>query len=369
MLRRTAAAFFGALHRDCVLDLGVRSTRVKSGVSATGLQSPLHEVNQARTPFIRLLLSEHLVLLLSVVYLVAATPFVPSFASSSNFANLLSTLLPLFVVATGQTLVLITGGIDLSVTSIIALSSITGAKIMSGDGGWLAGSAWAVPAAIAAMLAVGACVGLLNGLAVTRLQMPPFMVTLVSMMFFSGLAIWLTRSANIGRLPDAFNAIGGRTPLALGAAAFLGLLTATALGRTLWGAWLYAVGHNRRVALISGVPVRTVCVSAYVASGLLASAASVLYTGQAESGSPILAQRLLLDIVGATVIGGTSLLGGKGKIQWTLSGVLFLKLIDNSLNLLDLSHFTIMMVKGAVILLAAVIDSVRARHSTRGTSP
>jgi ribose transport system permease protein len=109
------------------------------------------------------------------------------------------------------------------------------------------------------------------------------------------------------------------------------------------------------------VPVGGVVISAYVISGLFAAAASVLYTGQAESGSPVLAQRLLLDIVGATVIGGTSLFGGRGKILWTLFGVLFLKLIDNSLNLLDLSYFTIMMVKGAVILLAALMDSVRVK--------
>lgn len=133
------------------------------------------------------------------------------------------------------------------------------------------------------------------------------------------------------------------------------------LSRSLWGRWLYAVGHNPRASLISGVPVNGVIVSAYVISGLLAAVASVLYTGQAESGSPVLAQRLLLDIVGATVIGGTSLFGGKGKILWTLFGVLFLKLIDNSLNLLDLTYFSIMMVKGAVILFAAFMEAVRSK--------
>ena len=114
-------------------------------------------------------------------------------------------------------------------------------------------------------------------------------------------------------------------------------------------------------AISSGVPVNGVLVSAYVVSGLFAAVAAILYTGQAESGSPVLAQRLLLDIVGATVIGGTSLFGGRGSIAGTLCGVLFLKLIDNSLNLLDLSHFAIMMVKGAVILLAALVDTLRRR--------
>ena len=107
-----------------------------------------------------------------------------------------------------------------------------------------------------------------------------------------------------------------------------------------------------------------VVVSAYVVSGFLAALAAVLYTGQAETGSPVLGQRIFLDIIGATVIGGTSLSGGKGKVLWTVFGVLFLKLVDNSMNLLNLSIFTITMAKGAVILLAACLDSARARLGT-----
>ena len=318
---------------------------------------------EPRTPnaFVRLLQSEYLVLFLSAVYFLVFLPITPGFASPGNFANLLATLLPLFIVAMGQTVVLITGGIDLSVSSIIALCSITGAAIMSGDHGWLAGHPLAVPVAIGAMLVVGALVGWLNGLAVTRFKMPAFIVTLTAMMFFSGLAVWLTKSRNIGNLPAAFNVIGGKTWLALTVTLILAAAAHVMLCRSLWGRWLYATGHNARAALISGVPVAGVTISAYVVSGSFAAVASVLYTGQAESGSPVLAQRLLLDIVGATVIGGTSLFGGRGKILWTLFGVLFLKLIDNSLNLLDLSYFTIMMVKGAVILLAALMDSVRVK--------
>jgi ribose/xylose/arabinose/galactoside ABC-type transport system permease subunit len=214
------------------------------------------------------------------------------------------------------------------------------------------------------MLLVGALVGLLNGIAIAQFRMPPFIVTLTSMMFFSGLAIWFTQSKNIGNLPAVFNALGGKTWLASLISAPLAGAAHVMLNRSLWGRWLYAVGHNPRTSLVSGVPVGGVIISAYVVSGLLAAVASVLYTGQAESGSPVLAQRLLLDIVGATVIGGTSPFGGKGKILWTLFGVLFLKLIDNSLNLLDLSHFTIMMVKGGVILFAALLDAARNRMLT-----
>jgi ribose transport system permease protein len=106
----------------------------------------------------------------------------------------------------------------------------------------------------------------------------------------------------------------------------------------------------------------------YAASGLCAGVAAVLITGRLETGSPVHWQKNLLDIIGATVIGGTSLFGGRGKVMWTVSGVLFLTLLDNSLNLLNLSHFTIMMVKGGVILLAALLDALRVKLSVNRPS-
>ena len=313
-------------------------------------------MSQARSRYLQ---SEHLVLILSIVYCLALAPFTPGFVSLSNASNLLSTLFPLFIIGVGEMLVLITGGIDLSVTSILGLSSVTGAAILNRNSGLLSFSSVSIPAAILAMLTAGALVGLANGLAISKLKMPPFIVTLTSMMFVSGLAVWSTRSRNIGNLPETFNQIGSSWVCALGIAAMLGLGVHAGLTRTVWGGWLYAIGHNSRSAYISGVPVASVTISAYLASGILSAAASILYTGQAESGSPVLGQRLLLDVIGGVVIGGTSLFGGRGKVLWTLLGVLFLKLLDNSLNLLDLSYFVIMMIKGAVILLAAIIDAAR----------
>lgn len=307
----------------------------------------------------RLLGSENLILFLTLGYFGVMAPFTPDFATPGNLANVLSTALPLFVVAMGQTIVLITGGIDLSVTSTIALTSVAGAALMNADNGWLAGSVLAVPVGLLVMLLVGGIVGLLNGAAITAFRMPPFIVTLTSMMFFSGLAVWLTRSQNINDLPDTFNALGGKTSIAFALTVVLAIGAHVMLRRSLWGRWLYAVGHNPTAARISGLPVAGVVISAYLASGVLAAMGSVMLTGQAETASPVLGQRILLDVIGATVIGGTSLFGGKGKILWTLCGVLFIKLIDNSLNLIGLSYFAITMVKGGVILLAAVLDSAR----------
>jgi ribose/xylose/arabinose/galactoside ABC-type transport system permease subunit len=323
------------------------------------------EAKALRNPFA----SEYSVFYLTILYFIALAPFTPGLASADNAANIFSNLLPLLVVALGQTVVLITGGIDLSVTSTIALSSVLGAMVMSGDQGWLGGSRWVTPAGVVAMLLVGAGVGLLNGAAITLFRMPAFIVTLTTMMFTSGLAIWLTESKTIYNLPASFNAIGKGSffvvPYALVVTALLALALHVMLSRSLLGRWLYAIGHNARAAEVSGVPVGRTTRLAYVISGLCAAAASILYTGRIETGSPVLGQRILLDVIGAAVIGGTSLFGGRGKVAWTVCGVLFITLIDNSLNMMGLSYFFIMMVKGGVILLAALLDAWRNRLLAR----
>lgn len=317
----------------------------------------------------RVLVSEYLVLYLCVAYVLILWPFVPDLVSGENLGNVVSNMLPLLVVAIGQTFVLIAGGIDLSVTSIVALSSVLGASVMTADGGLLAGSALAAPAGILAMVLVGLSLGLLNGVAVTKFEMPPFIVTLTAMMFSSGFAIWLTQSRNIFNLPPAFNAIGTGAsfsiPNALILTAALGAVAHLALSRTLFGRWLYAIGTNAKACVVAGVPVDRTIILAYVVSALCAALASILYTGRLETGSPVLGQRIFLDVIGAAVIGGTSLFGGKGKILWTVFGVLFITLLDNSLNLLGLSYFVISIVKGGVILSAALVDRARTRLAGR----
>ena len=307
----------------------------------------------------RWVLSEYLVLLLSAVYFAVVWPFTAGVSDPANLANILAAMLPLLVVALGQTFVLISRGVDLSVTSTMALSSVAGAMVMNAETGWMRHSNFAVPVGLTAMIGVGVLLGSVNGFAVTRLRMPPFLVTLTTMIFVSGLAILLTKSKNIFGLPAAFNAIGASILPAVSVTLFIAVAAHLILSRTLFGRWLYAVGHNVRTAHLSGVPTVRVMLGAYMICGMCAAVASVLLTGRLETASPIMGQRMLLDVIGATVIGGTSLYGGKGKVLWTVFGVLFLTLIDNTLNLQNLSHFVIMTVKGAVILLAAVLDAIR----------
>lgn len=312
--------------------------------------------------FDRLLRSEYFVLILAVGCFLILAPFAPGLATTGNLESILTLLLPLLLLSVGQSFVLLTGGIDLSIASTVGLTSVLGALAVNLDQGWFGPTAWAVPASIALMVAAGIGVGLLNGLAVVALRMPAFIVTLTSMMFVGGCAIWLTQSKGVGNLPASFNALGGRTAIALPLTVLAAAAAHLALGRTLFGRWLYAVGHNSRTARVSGVPTAAVAVAAYALSGLFAAFASVLLTGQAETGSPVAGQRLLLDAIAAAVIGGVSLFGGKGTIQGVFFGVLFVRILDNSLNLIGLSYFAIMIVKGCAIVFAAWLDAWKTRR-------
>ena len=302
----------------------------------------------------RLIRSEYFVLLLCGAWALLACFAVPDFASPENLVNVIAAMIPLLIVAVGQTVVVLTGGIDLSATSIIGFASVAGALTMTGGGGA------AAIAGVAVMILTGLLTGAANGAAVAFLRMPPFIATLATMMFVSGAAVWITRSANVPGIPESFLVGGSSLPLvAILAAVSCGachwLLTRTRLGQ-----WLYAAGRNAKTAVASGVPVGRTLVFAYALSGVFAALGSILYTARLETGSPVLGQRILLDVVAAVVIGGTSLFGGRGRVVWTLFGVLFITLIDNTLNLLGVSNFAVLMVKGLVILAAALMDRARS---------
>jgi ribose/xylose/arabinose/galactoside ABC-type transport system permease subunit len=220
--------------------------------------------------------------------------------------------------------------------------------------------------------------------------MPSFMVTLVTLMFFSSAAIWITQSQNIVNLPEAFNKLGTGDivsvyfgekglpeikrrdilpfvtyPMLISVA--LAIAAHLLLSRTVFGRQVYAVGNNPKAAEISGVPVTRIIIAVFVIAGFCAAVASVLYSARLSGGRPTIGGgSVLLDIIGATVIGGTSLTGGKGKIGWTVVGVLFFVLLSNTLNYMRLSAFHIDMAKGAIILAAALLDVLRTRFLVRG---
>ncbi len=320
----------------------------------------------------RLLLSEYLVLLLTVLYVVLMALLVPEILAAATWADIVAAMMPLLVVSVGQAFVLIVAGIDLSATSNLAISSVLAAAVMTLDGGPFAWApAWlAIAAGVATFVAVGSALGAVNGTCVTRFGMPPFIVTLTTMMFFSGLAIWVTTlltddGSSIGNLPSGFAFLGqGRIagiPFSVLIALAVCVAAHVTLSRTLYGRWLFAIGINPRAAEVSGVPVRHAVFWAYVICGACAGIAAILYTARLETGTPVLGQRILLDVVGAAVIGGVSLFGGKGKVIWVVFGALFLTVVDKGLSLLGLSLASVFAIKGGVILAAAIADAQRQR--------
>ena len=316
----------------------------------------------------QILLSEYLVCWLCVAYFTAMIPIVPGWLSSWSLANLVTTMLPLTVVAAGQMVTLISAGIDLSLTATIAFASVIGASIMS-ESGFVPNPILGVPFALICMLVVGAVIGAINGCSVAWLRMPPFLVTLATGMFFSGAAILYTSkvsaTTSIGGLPHGFKMLTHEPtpflPNHLWLVIFVLAILSVILNRTVFGSSLFAVGINPKAARVSGIAVERTLLATYVASGILAAIAAIMLTAQQETGDPKLAMNKLLDIIGATVIGGTSLFGGKGRIGWTVFGVLFLVLIDTSLTMQGLSDEVVMISKGSVILVAACLDAMRTR--------
>jgi ribose/xylose/arabinose/galactoside ABC-type transport system permease subunit len=331
----------------------------------------------------RLLMSEFFILYVCLFFFVVLIPFIPVIATPYNLSNLFSNIWPLFAVAIGQTFVLIIAGIDLSQGAVISLASVVGAaliatkvdpnvfaqspiwgKLLFEDGALLAHTPLGVPVALLAMLLIGALIGLINGVIIAYARIPAFMVTLVTNMFFGAFAIYLVKSENIISLPGGYTAIGAEMGL-LSYPLLITVVLAVAaqfiLSRTMFGRWLYAIGTNIRAALVSGVPTQRAIVLTYVFSGFCAAVASILYSSRMEMGRPTLGAPLLLDIIGGAVIGGSSLAGGKGKIIWTFFGVIFLSLLGNALSLLNVPFFWIEIVKGSVILLAALLDVARVR--------
>ncbi|PCJ96287.1 MAG: hypothetical protein COA50_07520 [Flavobacteriaceae bacterium] len=307
--------------------------------------------------------SENTTVYVCVLYYFIMAIFVPGFFTIHNSWNLLFNLLPLLIVAIGQTYVMLGAGIDLSVTSIVAMTSIIGGYCLSDITAFIEPVWLRIVFSLGAMLLTGALIGLINGVSVAKLGMPAFMVTLTTMMLFSGTAIWLTRSQNSYMLPESFVNMPYTSLWFIPLPLLIGLVVVGIayflLNNTLYGEWLPSVGMNSKTAAISGVKVQSTTIWSYIICGCCAAVASILYTARLETGSPVMGQHILLDVIGSVVIGGTSLFGGVGKIQWTVIGAVFIIMLDNSLNLMGMSYFLIMIIKGLVILLAAMMNLLK----------
>jgi len=292
----------------------------------------------------------------------------PDFLKRDNLLNIANQISVIAIVAIGMTFVIITAGIDLSVGSLIALSAVTSTLLIrEAAGGLQAGPVGMVAACLGGIL-LTALVGAFSGLMVTRLQIPPFIVTLGMMLVAGGSAYWLSSGESISQVPAAFIWLGrGTSWFRIPNAAILMLLLYVAAHvlttRTPLGRYLYAVGGNSEAARLSGVPVRRVLLFAYVTSGALAGLGGVVMASQLKSGSPNYGQMYELYVIAAVVVGGTSLAGGQGKVFGTLIGAFIIAVIQNGMNLTGIESYTQRIVLGGVILLAVCIDKMKRQFS------
>lgn len=281
----------------------------------------------------------------------------PHFLTVSNLLNVAEQTAINAVVAVGMTFVIVSGGIDLSVGSMVALSGVVMASALRAE--------WPVPAALAAGLLVGTACGLLNGLLVTKGRLPPFIATLGLMSVARGAALVYTEGRPISGFGAGFRSLAtGRVleiPVPVLYTALVYVVGYVLLTRTRFGRYVYAIGGNEEATRLSGVAVGFHKTMVYALSGATAALAAVLLTARLNSAQPIAGMMYELDAIAATVIGGTSLLGGEGSLGGTLVGALIMGVLRNGLNLLGVSSFLQQIVIGVVIIAAVVVDSALKR--------
>lgn len=319
---------------------------------------------------IQMLIANNAILFIWGLFFIVAVATIEGFATAYNLKSYVINCSVLLIAACGLTFPTLNGGIDFSMTSIISLVSTISAYIMVSTS--LAGTVFAIPVAILVSIGIGAAIGSINGLAVSRLKMPSFVVTLSTMMIFAGVAVWFGsvfyEKVSLSGLPKAFTALGGKGtfwlwPIVIAAAVFF--LSHWLLTRTIFGRRIYAVGINPKTAAISGIPVKKTIFQLSLISGIFAAIAGLVYTAKNGAGVVSLGDEMFINFVGAVVIGGTSPFGGFGGVKKTLYGVLFIMLVSNILNLLGVDYTIYDVVKGICILLAAALELVTRRMKVK----
>lgn len=305
-----------------------------------------------------------LILLVLVLALSILTPLVRGeqfFLTSRNLIQVLQQASVNLIIAIGMTFVITSRGIDLSVGSIVALSGVVAGIAMREGAGPYLGFTIAV--------ATGAACGAFNGLLITRLKLAPFIVTLGTLGVFRGLALVLTEGRPIyGFSREYLQIFAGRiggVPVQVIIALTLALVFWWVLTRTRFGKYTIAIGGNEETARLAGIAVEWTKFKIYTLTGLLTGVAGALLTARLSSADPVAGQLFELDAIAATIMGGTSLMGGEGTIGGTIVGALVISLVRNGMNLLNVPTFWQQLVLGTVIILAVILDQLRRRAAAR----
>ncbi|OOE59004.1 ribose ABC transporter permease [Salinivibrio kushneri] len=296
--------------------------------------------------------------LIALLVLIVVMSFLNSnFFMVDNLLNILRQTSVNAIIAVGMTLVILTAGIDLSVGSVLALCGAFAASLIAVEVPVLV----AVPTALFA----GAAIGAMTGVVVAKGKVQAFIATLVAMTLYRGVTMVYTDgrpiSAGFTETADAFAwfgtgyLLGIPVPVWLMAIVFIGAWYL--LNHTRFGRYIYALGGNESAARLSGINVDRIKIGVYSLCGMLAALAGIIVTSRLSSGQPTAGTGYELDAIAAVVLGGTSLMGGKGKIMGTLIGALIIGFLNNALNLLDVSSYYQMIAKAVVILLAVLVDN------------
>ena len=302
--------------------------------------------------------------LLILAILVAAFALTqPTFISERNVQNVIVQSSLIAAIALGELLVIITKGIDLSVGSVMALSTVMGVVAFHDLG-------WAPPLVILVILATGAVVGTINAVVYVKGRAPhPFVVTLAMMGIARGLALIISDGQPVSGMPQAVQTAGagylGPVPvpglIVLGFAAVLWFFTT----RQVWGRWIYAVGGDPDAAREVGIPVDRVIMSVYIISGLCAGLAGLLIAGRTNSGFPTAGNLAEMDAIAGVIIGGASFLGGRGSVVNAMIGAVIVGVIRNGLNIVGVNTYAQYVAVGLIILVAVQIDVLRSRIETK----
>jgi ribose transport system permease protein len=283
------------------------------------------------------------------------------FLTAGNLSNLVRQVAIFAIIAVGQLLVILTAGIDLSVGSVLGLSGCVTAQLLVGG--------WPIPVAVLVGLLIGAALGLVNGLLVTRLGLPPFIATLGMLGIARGMVLVITDAKTVQGLPESFQTIANGTVLGIPNLLIIAVVIVAAawfvLTRTVFGRYIYAVGSNPESARLAGVPVQAVTVSVYVISGLLAALGGVLLTSRLGAGIPTAGTGFELNAIAACVIGGASLFGAKGSALGAATGALIMGVLNNGGNLLAINAFYLQIAIGVLILVAVGFDQWNSRSASR----
>ncbi|MFC5411088.1 ABC transporter permease [Larkinella bovis] len=284
----------------------------------------------------------------------------PRFLTVSNLMIIVTQVSINALLAFGVTFVIITGGIDLSIGSTVAVTGVVAAMFAHPD-------TYPVIVPVLAGLAAGLLLGAFNGLVITKSNVPPFIVTLGTMTIGRGLALILSKGRPISNLSDSFNFIGGGqvlgipTPIIILLVFFV--ICSVLLRKTVLGRYMYAVGGNEQAAKASGIQLNKVKMVVYTLCGGLAALAGILLTSRITTGQPNAGAGFELDAIAAAIIGGTSTSGGTGTMTGTLIGALLIGVISNGLDLMNVTSYYQQVVMGIIIIGAVVLDSMNQQKN------